>query len=657
MDQKSDFKLKKSGKTRFFNDCTFSVAKTFYKKLDTPKSLTCYLLLINEEWEQLASQSVNPLDYIDGEAFADDYAAVSLLKKYEAFPCILKFPVLTNVRVGFPYIGFGRKISKVKHDKARTALHSAVAAERQCTLTNRRLQTQLPDEEVYSVLDRAYGLVRKVLGTEVPTISDLIDRFGIKFGPGSTLSCSSTKTTVFDKLELDTDCTIEALPFVKELLQAVPRLSPGANEQLNEVVSLRANMLQAKPLKVHVAYRIVQGDKWITVPKTALTDRPIAIQPGMNMLLQKLFGSYIRERMKTVLGIDLDDQHFKNRLFAKRGSMDGELATIDLQSASDTISTSFVKSLLTESWFTQLERLRCRYTNYTGDEWFENRKFSAMGNGYTFELESLLFYALISGVRSYTANVLKCRQNELGDISIFGDDVIIPTLCVPLLEKVFDYCGFSINTSKSFSTGNFRESCGFDFWLGQNIRPVFIKEPIDHVERIYSVANSIRHYAGRRGLNCFCSNRFLPVWRNLLSRLEEDEFLFGPSDLGDTVIWGEESDFGIISEYTEYATFPTSTYGICFVKTRALQSKRFSVGSKRRALTGILYHYQEERTDRLFEFNRMIAKELHEFGAPEPAFLQVIDNPIVQNTYRGTIKSYKIRSVAVNIRSDALSWL
>lgn len=53
-----------------------TIALRFYKALDTPIALSCYLLLKNDDITSLINLSVNPLNYEDMTKFADDYAAV-----------------------------------------------------------------------------------------------------------------------------------------------------------------------------------------------------------------------------------------------------------------------------------------------------------------------------------------------------------------------------------------------------------------------------------------------------------------------------------------------------------------------------------------------------------------------------------------------------
>jgi len=89
----------------------------------------------------------------------------------------------------------------------------------------------------------------------------------------------------------------------------------------------------------------------------------------------------------------------------------------------------------------------------------------------TNELETLLFLALARATCQY----LEVTSN---DVSVYGDDIIIPVEAVPLFTEVLAYSGFTVNQEKSFSVGPFRESCGSDFFLGVDVRPVFIRREL-----------------------------------------------------------------------------------------------------------------------------------------------------------------------------------
>jgi hypothetical protein len=87
-----------------------------------------------------------------------------------------------------------------------------------------------------------------------------------------------------------------------------------------------------------------------------------------------------------------------------------------------------------------------------------------MGNGFTFPLETLIFWSLAAAC---------CPQDS--DATAYGDDLIVPTECYPLLVEVLVALGFVVNLTKSYHTGPFRESCGKDYFRGTDVRPYYPK--------------------------------------------------------------------------------------------------------------------------------------------------------------------------------------
>jgi len=132
-----------------------------------------------------------------------------------------------------------------------------------------------------------------------------------------------------------------------------------------------------------------------------------------------------------------------------------------LKSASDTVSDFLVRSVLPPEWLALLDVARCDYSVVDGKE-VKLEKYSAMGNGYTFELETLLFTAA-------------CIAAGSKDYNVFGDDIIVEQSVAPDLIDFLQFLGFEVNESKTCLAGTFFESCGVDVWHGRDVRPFFLK--------------------------------------------------------------------------------------------------------------------------------------------------------------------------------------
>lgn len=168
---------------------------------------------------------------------------------------------------------------------------------------------------------------------------------------------------------------------------------------------------------------------------------------------------WISRRLRS-FGIDLTNQALNQEL-ARKGSIDGSLATLDLSNASDTIATELVRRLLPPDWFQLLMDIRSPHYLEKG-EWHENHSFSSQGNAFTFPLETLIFWAL---------GKVTCDF-----IHVYGDDIICDTASYHDLVELLEVCGFTCNLEKSFASGPFRESCGADYINGVDVRPIYYKE-------------------------------------------------------------------------------------------------------------------------------------------------------------------------------------
>ncbi len=263
-------------------------------------------------------------------------------------------------------------------------------------------------------------------------------------------------------------------------------------------------------------FNLVKGNVMFTVPKTSQIDRCAAKEPDYNMFVQKAIGDYIRVCLKRK-GINLNDQTLNQRL-AKQGSLYNDLATIDLSSASDSISTQLVLLLLPEEWFNLLDDVRSKVTYIDGQP-HVNYMFSSMGNAFTFELESLIFWALTRACAFLT--------HTRGKISVYGDDIICPVGLKDAVLSTFEFCGFRINLKKSFFEGSFRESCGKHWDKGVDVTPFYVKKvPVDVTDWCL-LLNSLRKWA--QGIPGICDPRYFDIWSLFAEVVPEP--VKGPSDL------------------------------------------------------------------------------------------------------------------------------
>lgn len=572
------------------------VACRFFKAVDTPVALSCYMMLKYHDIAALISHSVSPHDYEDPNRFADDYACVSFLKKYEGFPKLLRA------------------------DTKLAAMKSTVASELACEKTNQKLRSSVPSRHTLDMLLYAQELISDVL-QDCPNLEKALGADGIpSYGPGTSSSCKGRYTSVYNKLDSDLHVTYKAAPLAKELLSLVPRLIPQYPDRF------RTKMDVVGAFCVPYRLKIIPGNRFTTVPKNAKTDRPICVEPHLNMVLQRIYGKVISKRLKR-FGIDTEMQHEVNRILAERCSIDDRMVTIDLSAASDTISVELIRNLLPEDWFDVLNNIRSHFTQYD-DCQRENAKFSSMGNGFTFELETLIFWAL--SCASLHFNNLDRKNN----VSVFGDDIIVATPAADTLVDLLTYCGFSLNMEKTFLHGPFKESCGSDFWNGYNVRPFFLKKEVRDVRQLFGLANGIRHYASRRGRNFYSCERFKGVWHFVVDKIEriEPHYPVGPKMLGDTVLWASPL------EVSANAVIPTTIDGICYSTQILDTGNRIKIRYLSRVLTGALMTLNPSKI-------RLGDK-----------FEAIPGNPIPRK-YRESSNFRNITNVAVPVGNDAFLWL
>lgn len=217
------------------------------------------------------------------------------------------------------------------------------------------------------------------------------------------------------------------------------------------------------------------------VPKNDRINRMIAIEPTASMFMQKAIGSLIRRRLKRV-GVDLDDQTI-NQQSAQRAYANS-LSTIDLSAASDSISFELVKKVLPFDWFRELIKHRSPAMRFNKRD-IPLQKFSSMGNGYTFELESLIFWALCK---------VLCKTDY---INVYGDDIIVHRSDAQRVINGLTVIGFTVNPEKTFISGDFFESCGKHYFQGNDVTPCFQKEPINDIMAAFRCHNRLVRWALR----------------------------------------------------------------------------------------------------------------------------------------------------------------
>lgn len=421
------------------------------------KKLLAYIE--EDDW----TSALNEADSLSAQVYADaasHFAAnqIALLIKKHPFP----------------------KIARVEVDTKAVATEKFHSGEATCRVANEYFSSQFnTDSSEQYEFDLMRGLIRYALGDE-PPLRSIWER--CDFGPGANVGVHGDATNVARKIGSQWSVSPSCLNWAYAAV--------SNNWHLMSVL-LDRNTSGISCLDTQVAWErfksvtsLVDYNKIAFVPKTALTDRSIAVEPLLNSYVQKGIDLIMRERLLTRLGINLADQGI-NQKMAREGSLtdsDDSFVTIDLSNASNSISIGVVRELVPPEWYRLLDDVRSKSYHLAGaTQRYE--MFCSMGNGFCFPLETLLFTAA-------------CHASGAGrpgvDYHVYGDDIIVRKRVAGKLLRLLGRMGFSVNVRKTFLEGPFRESCGADWFNGEDVRPYTFDTPLVSIRDVFKWLNLTR---------------------------------------------------------------------------------------------------------------------------------------------------------------------
>nr|UJQ85617.1 MAG: hypothetical protein 3 [Leviviridae sp.] len=241
--------------------------------------------------------------------------------------------------------------------------------------------------------------------------------------------------------------------------------------------------------RVDIPDRHERPSRLIAVPKSQKGPRLICAEPVAHQWIQQGIWRWLERRVEEdrelSASIRFRDQSL-SRDRALSSSLGGELCTIDLSAASDRISTRLVEYLFQGS--NLLDALHACRTRAMIQDLSDDlpkmvvlRKFSTMGSAVTFPVQTLVFWILVTWALKLTVEAPGYEGPDWtsADVTIFGDDIIAPTVAYPTIELVLHECGLKVNNSKTFTGKNFRESCGMYAFRGVDITPAYYLRPYD----------------------------------------------------------------------------------------------------------------------------------------------------------------------------------
>lgn len=209
------------------------------------------------------------------------------------------------------------------------------------------------------------------------------------------------------------------------------------------------------------------------VPKDSRGPRIISCEPAELLFIQqglmrKLY-SVLETHCLTAGQLNFTDQKI-NRDLARKASIDGSLATLDLSEASDRVSLEVVRRVFPPAWLSCLEACRSETTLLPDGRTVKLNKFAPMGSSVCFPVEALVFWTCAR------ASIRLLLGVENPEVFVYGDDIIVPSAFADVVIRGLTSVGLVVNGDKSYKDGPFRESCGGDFHNGVDVTPVRVRK-------------------------------------------------------------------------------------------------------------------------------------------------------------------------------------
>ena len=285
------------------------------------------------------------------------------------------------------------------------------------------------------------------------------------------------------------------------------------------------------------------------VPKTLKTPRIIAEEPSYMMFMQQALWLELKHLLEDdpltsgLLGFTYQEP---NRELARKGSLDGSLATLDLSEASDRVSNLLVRLMCKNHPHLDEAVQACRSTHarVPGYGVIPLTKFASMGSALCFPFEAMVFLTIIvlaMEIQEGKPFTYQDIKSLIGKVRVYGDDIIVPSIYAENVSALLGRFGLVVNQRKSFWNGLFRESCGSDWYHGQNTRPVRVKSHLprtrsDAAEAVSTVSlrNQLFELGRRRSVDYLDSHleRILRIYPSV----SRDSSLLGRWTVSDLTI-------------------------------------------------------------------------------------------------------------------------
>lgn len=244
--------------------------------------------------------------------------------------------------------------------------------------------------------------------------------------------------------------------------------------------------------------------KLMFVPKDWKKSRSICMEPIEYQWAQQGVRSWYEEHLATSPWLKRHiriDKQALNQEACRRGSRTGTLDTIDLSSASDSVSFALVRRIFPEWILRHLELTRSKSVDLPDGSNIEVMKFAPMGSALCFPVQSTIYAAIIlmcsiaeqygrdwriagslddlnldyAYIQSYGQGQGEW-ESAYEDFCCYGDDLVTDNAITSNVIEALESLGFVVNEEKSFTGESaYRESCGIHCVAGEDVTPLIYK--------------------------------------------------------------------------------------------------------------------------------------------------------------------------------------
>jgi hypothetical protein len=264
--------------------------------------------------------------------------------------------------------------------------------------------------------------------------------------------------------------------------------------------------------------------------------------------------------------VTLDDQT-RNQELAIAGASSKYYATIDLSDASDCISTRLLFDALPTDVAAAITNSRSLFVNLTNGRTVPLYIPCTMGSRNTVPGQSLVYWVCAMTAVEIGVRYDLWSYDIVADISVYNDDIIVPSVMYDLVTTVLTKVGLVVNFDKSYTDDHpFRESCGVDayedlivttsYWPRKNV-----ELSTEFLPSLCSLQNKLFTYPARRASD-FVVECVLAIAANTPVRLPGEKT---------TCLYGNKSNYQVVPYATAVQGCDSAPDGVGLMSTYELR--------------------------------------------------------------------------------------